>query len=596
MNCPLCDGPPRRNLSTKKRSFFVCDSCGFIWADPKTHLDQEAERTRYRLHENSRDNDGYVNFITAILDRGLQRWETLHHIDEPTGGTAACKPLVLDWGAGPEPLATELLRDRGYEVQSYDPLFGPPLPPLDRLFDIILCIEVAEHFKRPPEDFITMARYLKPGGLLLIHTHTLQKDLFAAKENTLREFFSPWWYKEDPTHVSFYSERSLRALGFISGLRYEKPEGAEPEKLHFFVKPLPIIVVGGANVDIEGRPFGPLKDRDSNPGQVRFSRGGAGRNMAENLARLGMPVQFISVFSKDPLSHLLYDETKAAGVALDGVFFAESKTPSCYLSILDDTGDVKLALSSMETISLLNPETLQQCLSTLIKEPQNPERAFSNIIADGNLLPETIEALLDRLAGIPAWFDPVSTAKARRTALYKDGHLLGRFYGLKPNRDELLAIAEALHWQWSEEISPDLEQFIERICPQGLTTMSKPELAQLLMAGQYLLKQGCQELHVSMGSEGVILMNGSCILWGRPPVLPMVSATGAGDSYLAAAVRTRCLEPVSQGPATVVSSGCAASAITLQDQDAVSPHMGALALYRLLKSWEKNNSFTVIQI
>ena len=40
------------------------------------------------------------------------------------------------------------------------------------------------------------------------------------------------------------------------------------------------VVVGGVNVDIGGRSFAPLVAQDSNPGTVRLSLGGVGRNIA----------------------------------------------------------------------------------------------------------------------------------------------------------------------------------------------------------------------------------------------------------------------------------------------------------------------------
>ena len=43
-------------------------------------------------------------------------------------------------------------------------------------------------------------------------------------------------------------------------------------------------VVGGFNVDIGGRAFGPLISGDSNPGCVSVSLGGVGRNIAHNLS------------------------------------------------------------------------------------------------------------------------------------------------------------------------------------------------------------------------------------------------------------------------------------------------------------------------
>ena len=56
-----------------------------------------------------------------------------------------------------------------------------------------------------------------------------------------------------------------------------------------------VAIVGGANVDIQGFPYNSLIYRDSNPGKVEFSLGGVGRNIGENLTRLGIPVKLISV-------------------------------------------------------------------------------------------------------------------------------------------------------------------------------------------------------------------------------------------------------------------------------------------------------------
>ena len=49
-------------------------------------------------------------------------------------------------------------------------------------------------------------------------------------------------------------------------------------------------VVGGVNVDIGGQSYAPLVARDSNPGRVRISLGGVGRNIAHNMSLLGVDV------------------------------------------------------------------------------------------------------------------------------------------------------------------------------------------------------------------------------------------------------------------------------------------------------------------
>jgi len=58
-------------------------------------------------------------------------------------------------------------------------------------------------------------------------------------------------------------------------------------------------VVGGVNMDIGGQSDGPLVPGDSNPGRVRISLGGVGRNIAHNMALLGLDVRFLTAFGDD---------------------------------------------------------------------------------------------------------------------------------------------------------------------------------------------------------------------------------------------------------------------------------------------------------
>src|SRR3989337_2154813 len=51
-----------------------------------------------------------------------------------------------------------------------------------------------------------------------------------------------------------------------------------------------VLVIGAAGLDLGGRSELPLRLGTSNPGEVRVSDGGVARNVAENLARLGMEV------------------------------------------------------------------------------------------------------------------------------------------------------------------------------------------------------------------------------------------------------------------------------------------------------------------
>ena len=71
---------------------------------------------------------------------------------------------------------------------------------------------------------------------------------------------------------------NLMKKGYIAGKGYVLRSGTYA------------VVVGGVNIDIGGRSYGPLVARDSNPGRVQMSLGGVGRNIAHNMALLGLEV------------------------------------------------------------------------------------------------------------------------------------------------------------------------------------------------------------------------------------------------------------------------------------------------------------------
>jgi pseudouridine kinase len=57
--------------------------------------------------------------------------------------------------------------------------------------------------------------------------------------------------------------------------------------------------VGAASMDIKGRPREALVPGTSNPGDIRISVGGVGRNIAESLARLGVRTTLIWAVGDD---------------------------------------------------------------------------------------------------------------------------------------------------------------------------------------------------------------------------------------------------------------------------------------------------------
>ena len=78
--------------------------------------------------------------------------------------------------------------------------------------------------------------------------------------------------------------------------------------------PPEVLVIGAASVDIKARARGPLQRDTSNPSSIRFSLGGVARNIAENLARLGVHATLLSAVGTDHFGQRILEHTLAGGV------------------------------------------------------------------------------------------------------------------------------------------------------------------------------------------------------------------------------------------------------------------------------------------
>lgn len=597
MECPICSFSDIRSLQNKRRAFFHCPSCGFFWADPASRLSVEEQKNRYELHQNDGSNQGYGDYINRIIDKTLD-WA----LKDTFPGSRVHR--VVDWGSGPSDLASQLLRQRGLDVVSWDPLFAPDHPPQSERFDVALCIEVAEHFDSPVKDFLALAATLKPGGRLVVHTH------FAPERE---EDFLSWWYIEDTTHVSFYSPRALKLLSSLGSLVLEE---LEDQRFAVFRRPLPVLVVGGINMDIEGRPSHGFIPRDSNPGTVRFSPGGAGRNIAENLARLKIPVELVGALGDDGAGKDCLESCRGLSVGVGGCEIVKGAVTSCYLSILDDQGDMTAAIAGMEIYDRFTPELVRGALEKARTEAfqrsfgADPSAPFSALVVDGNLLPQAIEAVVRQFPRLPVWFDPVSTQKALRVVQYQDGSLLRSFYAIKPNGIEAQRMAEAL----GRIGSPILESFGSEgsfLPPEGVpeqTTRQPMEQpteqppgcvgagAEVSLA-RLFHRWGIPLVLISLGERGVLYSKKGRRTEApsvfRPPAARVVSATGAGDAFVAAALRYTLLNPKEeeQSAKDLCAHGSAASVITLETVESVAPTLCAEALEGLVFHWGRTNSY-----
>ena len=202
--CPLClsTGAALFHTSTQKnleRDYHRCDVCDLIFVPPEFHLDADAARERYLTHDNDPDNPDYRRYLSRLWD------ELRPHLPKGARG--------LDYGAGPGPALAAMIEEDGHSAALYDPLFHPDDTVLACTYDFITCTETVEHFATPRADFLRLNELLAPGAYLGIMTDILED---------IRKF-PDWYYHRDPTHIAFYTRRTLHWIANWFDLELEHP-------------------------------------------------------------------------------------------------------------------------------------------------------------------------------------------------------------------------------------------------------------------------------------------------------------------------------------------------------------------------------------
>jgi len=188
MKCKICNSDCYLIYDQQfEIDYHRCKSCGFIYEDPKFHVSFNEELNEYKTHNNSIEDEGYVN----MFKRFMEAFEPF--VDNKS---------LLEYGSGPEPVFSEVLRQSGYKVSSYDPFFLPDETYLEKTYDVITSTEVFEHFVEPLAEIEKLVGLLNDNGVLAVMTQFPKDD----------EHFKSWWYRRDKTHISFYTIESFKEI------------------------------------------------------------------------------------------------------------------------------------------------------------------------------------------------------------------------------------------------------------------------------------------------------------------------------------------------------------------------------------------------
>ena len=127
---------------------------------------------------------------------------------------------------------------------------------------------------------------------------------------------------------------------------------------HTLRSTLNIAVFGAANVDISASSQTAVLPGDSTPGRVTTTAGGVARNIAENLARLGLNAHLISAVGVDVQGQFLLDHTRRVGVDVSKCSIFPGQATGSYLSLNQPDGALMAAVADMAVLDSLTPEEL----------------------------------------------------------------------------------------------------------------------------------------------------------------------------------------------------------------------------------------------
>lgn len=298
----------------------------------------------------------------------------------------------------------------------------------------------------------------------------------------------------------------------------------------------PILVIGGANVDLSGRSSAAFIAADSNPGEILQSAGGVARNIAENLSRLGRKVSLISIIGDDAKGRFLAQHSRAVGIDCSHLITHPSGSTSCYLSLQNEQGQLIGAIADMDLIDQLTPALLQSKLAAL--------KSAAVLVVEANLPAATLAWLAQQKLPAQLVADAVSATKAPRLA-----PLLPALDLLKLNRAEALALLNK----------------------SANTACSDRELIDSL------LELGVRTILLSMGEQGVLWASEAQIYRRAAPKVSLVGDNGAGDALLAGYLHSARLSTAIKHRLGF-ALGCAA--VTLECAEAVAPRLNEAKIYQ----------------
>ncbi len=126
-----------------------------------------------------------------------------------------------------------------------------------------------------------------------------------------------------------------------------------------------ISVIGGINMDIVGIPTKEMYQNNSNSGKINYYFGGAGRNMALALTKLGISTSLISVYGDDANGEQFVTEARRQGLNIACCEKVSGFNTSTFIYLEDKENDLRLGLDDMRILENITPELINRYLKRI---------------------------------------------------------------------------------------------------------------------------------------------------------------------------------------------------------------------------------------
>lgn len=313
--------------------------------------------------------------------------------------------------------------------------------------------------------------------------------------------------------------------GYISNL---SKKGEIKGRAYILKEKNAITCIGTMNYDSKAHAKEVLQNGTANPVEISESCGGVARNIAENLARLGISASLVSCVGNDKAGMWVMEETKLSGVDTSLVNVLPDVRTGSYTAVLDMEGDMYIALANLDINKYITPKMIEASWSHII--------ATDAVFIDTNVSAESLSYVINRCRDekIKLYLDPVSLSDAEKLPDNLSG-----IDTIFPNRKE----AEFL---------------------SGVSAIRSVEDCK--QAAAAIKKKGAANVIITLGDKGIFysVTGEEEMIHGKE--LEVVDTTGAGDAFAAGYIYGR-VQGFSSREACEL--GMESSALTLQTNKSV---------------------------